>query len=331
MSIQIITTLISSVLGVIVGAVANYLLTKKKVNAEIKKLEAETEKTRIEAVKLSNELDDKYKLETSLNRTNKDEKRSSDINIFWQAMLGEQTNRKIYVILSAKNGFEWVQGLPTPQPGHTALLSYNEVISFLKLQDSLEQIKEKAILVHGGIEDTQSKKIYIPEFLEDETLIIIGSPNAHKFCRRILSSPKLAQIPFRFGVNEKGKCINCYQDETGKWSDKPIISFPSESENGSDQDDIEEDFGIILRMDNPRDASNNNKILIMGGNHGLGTESAVKFVTDKDRIKLLNEFVKGQDFEAIFQASVNKNKGLGLGIRKLVVLNNGIWIPVKIT
>jgi hypothetical protein len=57
MSVEIITTLIASVLGVVVGAVANYLLTKKKVHAEIKKLEAETEKTKIEAAKLSTELD----------------------------------------------------------------------------------------------------------------------------------------------------------------------------------------------------------------------------------------------------------------------------------
>jgi hypothetical protein len=255
---------------------------------------------------------------------------------FWQVLLGAQPNKNVYVILSAKQGFEWEQGTPIAKPGHTALLSYNEVIAFLGLQDALQQIKlqrikERLILVHGGVEDSQNRSINIPDFPVDETLIIIGSPHANKVCQSILSSPRIPQLPFRFETNENGKCINLYQDEKGQWRKNPVAFFPSFiDEPGSPVDDLEEDFGIILRVTNPRDADGKNKILIMGGNHGLGTESAVSFVADKDRVKSLHDFVKDQDFEALFQAAVSKKRGLNIGIRKLAVLKNGVWVPIPI-
>lgn len=56
MSTEIIISVVASILGIIVGAGANYLVTKNKVAAEIRKLEAETGKTNMEAAKLSREL-----------------------------------------------------------------------------------------------------------------------------------------------------------------------------------------------------------------------------------------------------------------------------------
>jgi hypothetical protein len=44
----------------------------------------------------------------------------------------------------------------------------------------------------------------------------------------------------------------------------------------------------------------------------------------------LDELVQEQDFAAVFQASVSKRQGLGIGIRKLAVRRNGVWIPVKV-
>lgn len=246
-------------------------------------------------------------------------------NDFLQVLLGTQTDKNVYVILSAKQGFEWEQGTPISKPGHTALLSYNEVVAFLKLKDALKQIKERLILVHGDIEDSL--------FEIDETLIIIGSSHANKVCQSILSSKKIPQIPFRFDKNEKGKgkCINIYQDENGNWSQNPLESFPNfANESSITVDKIKEDFGIILRVTNPRDESGKNKVLIMGGNNGFGTESAVSFVADKDRVNFLHDLVKDQDFEALFQAAANKRQGLKPGIRRLAVLKNGVWIPVKI-
>jgi hypothetical protein len=254
---------------------------------------------------------------------------------FWQVLLGTQPKEYIYVVPSAKQGFEWVEGIPTPKPGHTALLSYNEVIAFFRLQDALQQFKERLILVHGGVEDSKNKSINIPDFPEDETLIIIGSLHANKICQSILSHKEMPQLPFRFERNEKGKCINFYyQDEEGNWSGNPLESFPplplANNPNSNADEKLEEDFGIILRVTNPKDADHKNKVLIMGGNNGFGTESAVNFVADKNRVKFLNDTVQDQDFEALFHASVNKQHGLRLGILKLAVLKNGRWklIPI---
>jgi hypothetical protein len=337
MSTEIVTTLIASILGVVIGATANYLFAKKKMDAEIRKIEAETEKTKIEAEKLRAEkseqpLSPEAMISKKEGRTVATSLPSSPgKNVFWQTMLGLQPGKKVYVLPSAKHGFEWEQGVPTSRPGHTPLLSYNETVVFVKLRDRLSEFGEKTVLLHGGIEDLQTKKIYIPEFPDDETLIIIGSPNANKLCQRILASPKLAPMPFRFEKNEMGKCINVYQDETGKWSEKPITCLPALAEKPDEQvEDIEEDYGIIIRITNPRDVSEKNKVLIMGGNHGLGTESAVNFVLDQERVSRLDELVQEQDFAAVFQASVSKRQGLGIGIRKLAARKNGVWVPIKV-
>lgn len=53
-SSTILSTLLSGLLSGIVVALLNYLLTRKKTQAEIKKMEAETEKIRIEISKLGN-------------------------------------------------------------------------------------------------------------------------------------------------------------------------------------------------------------------------------------------------------------------------------------
>ena len=251
---------------------------------------------------------------------------------FWQTLLdGVSLDANIYVVLSVKYGSEWVQGKPTQITAHTPLLSYNEVAAFFRLQHLLPQIKNRLVLVHGGIEDSQEKGINIPDFPEDETLIVIGSPHAHKLCQRIVTSPKISLLPFRFELNEKGKCINVYQDEKGEWSAHPFESFPDSTVGASFQENMpEEDYGIILRITNPMDASGQNKVLILGGNHGFGTESAINFVAEKERVKSLHDIVQEDDFEALFQASVGRKKGLRLGLRRLAVLRKGIWQPVAI-
>ncbi len=332
MPIELINTLVASVLGVVIGAVANYFFTKKKMDAEIQKLEAETEKTRIESARLRA---DEHK--TNLSEAEKPTNAAEDtlalqpLSTFWKTLLGAQPGKTIHVLLSAKQGFEWVQGKPTSKLGHTPLLSYNEVIGFQNLQVHLSQFSGKTALLHGGVEDLETGKVYLPEFPEDQTLIVIGSPNANKFSQRIFASPKIPKIPFRFGKNKAGKCVDVYQDETGQWSDTPLNSFPVATAQSGIDAEMEEDFGMILRVTNPRDAGNRNKVLILGGNHGLGTEAAVNFVLDDERVAALDALVQDQDFAAVFQASVSKRHGLGVGLRKVAVLKNGVWFPVKVS
>ena len=101
-------------------------------------------------------------------------------------------------------------------------------------------------------------------------------------------------------------------------------------ELSSKEDVLGEDFGIVLRITNPFDASGKNKVLILGGNHGFGTESAVRYVADKERMKRLTDIVQDQDFEVLFQAFASRKHGLRLGKRKLAVLKNGKWQQVDV-
>ncbi len=250
---------------------------------------------------------------------------------FWQVFLAGLTETEnVNVVLSAKQGYDWEQGKPTLKPGHTVLLTFNEVSAFFLLQNTLHTKKDKLKLVHGGVLDQIDKTVHIPDFPEDEALVIIGSPHANRLCERIMLSSKIPRLPFRFEMNEKGKCINVYQDETGHWFEKPIISFPSSQKDITTSSDIlEEDYGIILRITNPFDASGKNKVLILAGNHGFGTESAINFVADNERISFLHEKVQSCDFEALFVASVGKNRGLKLGLRRLSILEGQVWKSIN--
>jgi hypothetical protein len=309
--------------------------TPVEVLTEIEDIEAEIENLSVELEALG-KVEDSSKSITDLlhheGQSGSGRQRDIEPHDFWQVFLAGLTETEhVDVVLSAKQGCDWEQGQPTLKPGHTVLLTFNEVSAFFLLQNTLYTIKDKLRLVHGGVLDQIDKTVHIPDFPEDEALVIIGSPHANRLCERIMLSSKIPRLPFRFEMNERGKCINVYQDEVGHWLEKPIISFPSSQKDTTASSDIlEEDYGIILRMTNPFDASGKNKVLILAGNHGFGTESAINFVADNERVSSLHEKVQNCDFEALFVALVGKNRGLKLGLRRLSVLEGQEWKPIKI-
>ena len=255
---------------------------------------------------------------------------------FWNIFLGKMTPKEnVYVVLSAKWGVEWVDGKPIIEPGHTAMVSYNEVAAFFKLQQELRRVRDelRLVLVHGGVEDPKTGQEVRPEYSPAERLIVVGSRHANRICARIMP-PESQFFPYRFEMIGKVKCINVYQDEEGKWLEK-AISFPSMEKDIKDftsqkTGNLEKDFGIISRITNPIDASGKSKALILAGNHGFGTESAVNFVANFECLKELHGLVEEYDFEALFEACVDKDKGLTLGVRKIAKLKDGKWQPVSI-
>ncbi len=70
--------------------------------------------------------------------------------------------------------------------------------------------------------------------------------------------------------------------------------------------------------------------MVLGGSHGFGTESAVRFVVEKDRMKELTGIVQAQDFMLLFRAFVRRNHGLRLGMLRLALLKNGKWHQVDV-
>ena len=90
------------------------------------------------------------------------------------------------------------------------------------------------------------------------------------------------------------------------------------------------DYGIILRTTNPLDRSGSRKVIILGGNHGFGTESAIQFITDTSNCSVLNDIARDHDFELLFEASIGRNRGLKLGVLGLCIFHNGKWSPINI-
>lgn len=252
--------------------------------------------------------------------------------VFWQVLLnGVPRNKTIPVFLSAKPGYDVASGRKTRKPGHTVLISYNEVLAFLGLQRSLQQIKRISSLVHSGT-DLKDTQFSIPGLRGDETFVIIGSLHANTLCRRILLHEDLPQLPFRFGMKNTVKCIDVYQDENGEWGTAPTESFPpSTDEANSDREAIEKDYGIILRISNPIDRRGRSKVLILGGNHGFGTESAVNYVAGYENAGWLHDRVREHDFELLFEASTDPDKGLSLDPLRLAISEGSGWAQVNVS
>lgn len=242
---------------------------------------------------------------------------------FWGAFFQDTPpHEPVSVVLSAKQGVDWIDGQPSGKPGHTPQLAFNEVNAFLNLERTLTPYYRALRLVHGGIRDAHTNTLVIPDFPEDSTLIVVGSSHANPICKRVLA--RAAPLPYRFETNAHGKCIHVYQDALNEWHETPVAVFPE-----PDSIALEEDFGILLRITNPLDASRRSKVLVLGGNHGFGTESALNYVADTERVNSLQALVAGHDFMAVYEASVGRGRGLKLGLCRLAIVEGGQWYQLK--
>ncbi len=267
-----------------------------------------------------------------------------DFAAFWKLLINKKNPEEFtYALLSAKVGIEFEKGKPTQKTGHTVLVSFNEFLSMLNLHKELDPLRNKLKIAHGGVNvvDENGSRLIIPDFPRHANLIVIGSSHANVVCSEIMSSPKLYNPPFTFGIIEEG-------EET----DKCIVSrdgrtFPSHLRSkakikSSDPLKLDEDYGIILRVTNPFKGGDDNKVLILAGNHGLGTEAAIKFVANRDLIRFLRKHAEDDDFEALFdvdllkgqvknsdehsfRAEFERDKRLDFQIQEIFKLKSGKW------
>ncbi len=249
-------------------------------------------------------------------------------NDFWNVFLGKVSpSNKIFVVLSAKWAFDWVNGVPTKSHGHTVQVTYREVRGFFDLQKKLDPTKFNFEIVHSDI-DKRTETYLIPiegKYYREGRLIVIGSTHANSLCKEIMDEVK---PPYRFHADEEShKCIQIYQDENGELTDKPKSSIP-------DDNKLNRDYGIILRSANPFDTRNverseKRKVLILAGNHGFGTESAIRFVSNPECIQLLLDMVKESDFEVFFQANIHGQRVEELKIMRLSKWEGETWEPIR--
>jgi hypothetical protein len=253
---------------------------------------------------------------------------------FWRVLTrGMKREEHIQIVLSARWGVEYENGKPTRKHGHTVQVSYNEAATFFDLQHVLDETGHSPELVYGGIRDFKTGKVTTRGLRHGGTLLILGSKHANDICKRILSDKKLKDIPYRYGmIGKREKCIRVYQGDDGKYHKRAIASFPR-ARRGKGRAHrnraLSEDYGIILRATNPLNKAGSRKVLILGGNHGFGTESAIQFITDLAKCSALNHILRGHDFELLFEASVGIDQGLELGILKLCLLRKGKWVPLN--
>jgi hypothetical protein len=236
---------------------------------------------------------------------------------FWSPFLSERPLTELPVVLSAKGfGVEYESGNQTIEAGHTVKISYNELDAVLVLQKSLYSLGIVLRVVHGGVEQSGGP-VLVPDFSKDENLVIVGSPHANMICKDVMTYAKPI-LPCEFVVSGVGdKKFKCVSSEYG--------TFPSTYE---DSVVFDKDFGIIVRISNPLSGLSKKKALVVAGNHGFGTESAVRFLADQELVSLLYKKVKDDDFAAIFQAHTDSIKGLTLDFCLIFVLRGSQWVTV---
>jgi len=244
---------------------------------------------------------------------------------FWATALeGHDPKDRVCVVFSAKRGKEWVDGESTREPGHTPLLSYNEVDGIQGLQESLASfsVELRFRLVHGGVDMGQG--VICPPFSQDRTLIVVGSPNANRLCRELLSNT--TGFPYQFGAREEKTA-----GTTRRHKFIAVQGHPNyESKEGASG--VEKDFGIIARIRNPFgppmcSGPPHYRVLILAGCHGFGTESAIQFVRSPGSVTWLQDQI-GQDendFALLFEAFVGQQRGLSPRPIVLSTLENGVW------
>lgn len=123
--------------------------------------------------------------------------------------------------------------------------------------------------------------------------------------------------PYRFDAENDKKVIQIYQDEDGKLTDEPKDSVYRKNKK--------EDYGIILRIANPFVSRREMKVLILAGNHGFGTESAIKFVSGPECIKLLPDTVKESDLAILFHTNIFGKETEELSIMRLSKWDGKTW------
>lgn len=243
---------------------------------------------------------------------------------FWKILFGDYVlNEKIYVIFSAKDkGYDFIKGKPDrDQVGHTIKLSYNEVFAYINLQKELFPIRDNIEVIHGGVDyeiEIEGRRERIvenpPPYEPNGKLIIIGSPHANIICDETLKKLK-PKLPYRFEVNVDNEPHYKYI-MAGK------ESYP---DNYEESERLDKDYGIILRIGNPYQGVGNNKILVLGGNHGHGTQAAIQTLSDHNRLNSIHETVGENDFEVLFEARTYGMREPNFFPRRISVLKKGRW------
>jgi hypothetical protein len=180
-------------------------------------------------------------------------------------------NTRVCAVLSAKGGIEYeggrpivdlVNGVPVVRPGHTRLLSFNEIRGYLELK----RVLAKGSSEEAALELCHAQQVDLAmEALEHGNGIVVGSPHANVISRRLLNHRALMHMPFRFRTLGHEKVIEHIPSGA-------LYAAATEAD-----EEVSTDVGLVLKVTNP--FAPGSKVLLLAGNHGFGTEAALRFVT----------------------------------------------------
>ncbi len=243
-----------------------------------------------------------------------------DFTAFWKCFLSEKKpEANVYVLLSSKIGVDYAKGKATGKKGHTVLVSFNEFDAALRLQRELGDLRNNLRIVKGGVKiGSNEDDIDISEFPKGENLILFGSTHANLTCEEIMNH---INPPYQFRSTKNKEADKYIFTKNGR--------FPKENEHieidDGDFSEITKDYGILLRITNPLDRENKNKVLILAGNHGYGTQAAINFISEPKYIKVLRNEVGDKDFEALFVSTFMKKQLIDLQLLKISIFEYGKW------
>jgi len=185
--------------------------------------------------------------------------------------------RKVWFPFLRGNAVVVITGRPGQLPRSTTKVSFSEVLALVELKAFFQRF--------GSNFDVLNSIDANPSQYADKDIILLGSQQANEETELI--SRKIA-VPFSY--DDHGNLVS----QLGR--------FPSIPDDGTL---LKEDHALILKCNSPYGHAR--KVLILAGNHGTATESAVRYMVSPSGIVEIASKLGSSDFIGILHVDVESN------------------------
>ena len=151
--------------------------------------------------------------------------------------------------------------------------------------------------------------------ISSRNFIVLGSPFANPLCNKLWEELKNEQLPFDFksekrkftllkkegnGIKKKGE-LNLHYFTLNDLEYKPKLNISA----GKYYEDVRwnEDYGLIVRSNNPFDENKEKKMILAMGCHSVGTYGAINMMTNEKWVKELYKKTGNRDFALLVKFS----------------------------
>lgn len=239
---------------------------------------------------------------------------------FWNVFKpGLTENDPVYIVLSPKGtGRKFVYGISTHEKGHTEKVSFNEVMGFKTIQERMVALFGNEVIHNLKLTHANQITHINQDKPFEKSLIVFGSPHANSICKNIIGQWNInhQSSPIPCGFSSKKASLH----KVFKFIEIEGDRYP---EKIPDENNLTEDYGLIIRLTNPFNPRK--KTLILGGNFGLGTESAALATTDYKIVKEIQSKTNDKDFVALIKGQTRDTVTYNPQIKVLKVYYENTW------